>query len=940
GFITASGQWLDHGLATFDPLLAEVKGNAAVAAAGEHEVLLRRYDLGAPIPAGIFACGSYSKNYYHFLIETLPRALFAAAIAPAGTPLLTDDDMPAQHYQALRLLLPDNPILRLARHRTFNVGRLFAGSMPNNFQDAFLQADVPHDAVRLHPKALVKIAALSAMICPPDQGALAATPRRLFLRRESKWRKLLNREAIEQSLCDRGFTSVDFSKLSFAEQIRHMANADAVVAQSSAHLANLVFARPGCRVFALFSDAPGSNYNLWSGLGAPLGIEVTNIVGWRVPGSTFGQAPEAHEHFTVPLPQITAFFPSKAPMSKDIGALLDALHGAGAEANALTNSWALRAEPTPPGFETRLIDLRRTALSALRAVPEARLADLATHKFFADPWASLTSGLHTLAGHDATEKAALDEIVATFGQLAAGERGMSDNSLRRLVLQAMLMLPAWRVPLIADPGQLPPDIRRHYLGWITMQPFLFRKGDDEGYVAYAGRLLDWLNRNMAEDRPETLRRQIAATAAKLDMGQLLLIEAPLREVFAARNRLLDQIALGQGTARPSPRPADGSAGRRRIGILCRTFDKGPDSEAVVAIFRAFDHSKYEVFAYSVGFRDRVVSADSAFDRDFDAAITHRRLLPPDATSLRAQILADELDVFLFANATTYGLRDQELALYHPVAPVQVVMNSHVPMSLGFPSFSTYITGLSDHADHDVVQSDFPERLLRVKGPVISFLTSFKPRANPPLDRAALGLAEDDVVMMNAGSFQKLRRESLITMMRAVRDVPRGILLLAPYNPGWAARSQAFPFNRQLAETAAEVGLDPARIRVLSELTVAEAEAALSCADVYLNPFPHGGATMTHLALIYGIPPVTLRRRSTRSIDQFLIGSLGLTELLADSPDEYVGLAADLATNPKRRSKISQALREAARHPVFVDNPDYSRHMQAAVEQLLESASPV
>ena len=40
-----------------------------------------------------------------FLIETLPRAIFAARLAPAGTPILTDDDMPAQHYQALRLIL-------------------------------------------------------------------------------------------------------------------------------------------------------------------------------------------------------------------------------------------------------------------------------------------------------------------------------------------------------------------------------------------------------------------------------------------------------------------------------------------------------------------------------------------------------------------------------------------------------------------------------------------------------------------------------------------------------------------------------------------------------------------------------------------------------------------------------------------------------------------
>jgi predicted O-linked N-acetylglucosamine transferase (SPINDLY family) len=173
------------------------------------------------------------------------------------------------------------------------------------------------------------------------------------------------------------------------------------------------------------------------------------------------------------------------------------------------------------------------------------------------------------------------------------------------------------------------------------------------------------------------------------------------------------------------------------------------------------------------------------------------------------------------------------------------------------------------------------------------------------------------------------------MMRAVRNIPRGILLLAPYNPGWAARSMAFVFNRQIAETAAETGLDPSRIRVLGELSVAEAEAALGCADLYLNPFPHGGATMTHLALVHGIPPVTLRRRSTRSIDQFLVASHGFAELLADTPEDYIALATALGTDHERRAALRARLRaatEGGKRPAFVSNPHHSAALQAAIDQ--------
>ncbi|WP_425472048.1 hypothetical protein, partial [Sulfitobacter sabulilitoris] len=79
---------------------------------------------------------------------------------------------------------------------------------------------------------------------------------------------------------------------------------------------------------------------------------------------------------------------------------------------------------------------------------------------------------------------------------------------------------------------------------------------------------------------------------------------------------------------------------------------------------------------------------------------------------------------------------------------------------------------------------------------------------------------------------------------------------------------------------------------------------------------------------------TLRRGSTRSIDQFLIGALGFEELLASSPAEYVALAQGLARDPARRAALATRLRQAARNPVFVDSPEHSRRMQAALETLM------
>src|SRR5690606_3425917 len=131
---------------------------------------------------------------------------------------------------------------------------------------------------------------------------------RLYLHRVSKVRRLLNAEEISTALVKRDFKLMRCETLSFSHQIGLFSEAPGdIVAQSGAHLANILFAPQGTRVFALFSNAPGTNFYIWSALGALLGHEVINIAGWRIIGSAPGRAPKVHEAFTVPLSLVTPF---------------------------------------------------------------------------------------------------------------------------------------------------------------------------------------------------------------------------------------------------------------------------------------------------------------------------------------------------------------------------------------------------------------------------------------------------------------------------------------------------------------------------------------------------------------------------------------------------------------------------------------------------------
>ncbi|MDZ4134946.1 MAG: hypothetical protein U1D06_05030, partial [Paracoccaceae bacterium] len=93
-FVTQDGEWLDPGLDGFDPAVMDLRRPGPVQALQGGRVGLVRNAARMRLPAAILACGCYSHNYFHFLLEVLPRVLAAASVAPAGLPLLTEDDLP------------------------------------------------------------------------------------------------------------------------------------------------------------------------------------------------------------------------------------------------------------------------------------------------------------------------------------------------------------------------------------------------------------------------------------------------------------------------------------------------------------------------------------------------------------------------------------------------------------------------------------------------------------------------------------------------------------------------------------------------------------------------------------------------------------------------------------------------------------------------------
>jgi len=62
-------------------------------------------------------------------------------------------------------------------------------------------------------------------------------------------------------------------------------------------------------------------------------------------------------------------------------------------------------------------------------------------------------------------------------------------------------------------------------------------------------------------------------------------------------------------------------------------------------------------------------------------------------------------------------------------------------------------------------------------------------------------------------------------------------------------------------------------------------------------------------------------------------NLGLPELVARSPDEYVHIAADLAGDLPRLATLRDTLRQRLQSSPLMDGPRFARHVESAYRQM-------
>jgi capsular polysaccharide biosynthesis protein len=222
-----------------------------------------------------------AENYAHWLTEVLPRImLFCLEDSYKAVPLIVNDGLHENIMSSLELVVDvGREVLVLPAGRAVLADELFVtsvvGYVPfDRRKNKFMEFS--QGVFSAYALSLLRETISGSGFCA-EKGA--ASPEKIFLKRNSGLRKVVNTIEVEKILVGKGFVVVEPEKLSFIQQVKLFSHAKQVIAPTGAALANAIFCKPGVKVAVLMAKNKDMIYRYWVNMLSPLKLKVFYVLG-------------------------------------------------------------------------------------------------------------------------------------------------------------------------------------------------------------------------------------------------------------------------------------------------------------------------------------------------------------------------------------------------------------------------------------------------------------------------------------------------------------------------------------------------------------------------------------------------------------------------------------------------------------------------------------
>ncbi len=356
-------------------------------------------------------------------------------------------------------------------------------------------------------------------------------------------------------------------------------------------------------------------------------------------------------------------------------------------------------------------------------------------------------------------------------------------------------------------------------------------------------------------------------------------------------------------------------GPLRIGLLCAYVRRHPLGALALAGLERLDRQRFSLHVYVNG-----PSGDESAKRLQAASKGWTEIDALSDQVVAEKIASDGIDILIDLAGHTRGHRLGVMAL-RP-APLQIHWGCAYWNGLGMPAIDYILTDRTEAP---------PDNLPPLTETPLYLPDSFA-CFNPPDDLPPVS----PLPMLERGSpsfasfnrLAKLNDKLLALWGRLMDAAPKGSRLIV----------QAHAFDdegvrERFLDRLNAVNIRASQVELIGAMTAQDVLKAYARADVALDSFPWSGSIITLEALMMGLPVVTWPHPSIagRHSASFLT-SLGKTEWIADSADDYIAKALDLVSNPNRLNTIRAGLRQQLLDSPVCDATMFAKNLEETLLQ--------
>ncbi len=370
-------------------------------------------------------------------------------------------------------------------------------------------------------------------------------------------------------------------------------------------------------------------------------------------------------------------------------------------------------------------------------------------------------------------------------------------------------------------------------------------------------------------------------------------------------------------------PGRGKDGRVRVGILSSDLREHSVAWFIEPVLTFLDRSRFELVCYCSDPREDSVTrrlqravalGPAAWEIDEPPPIPAdnappkgwRRVAMMEGYKAAKVIADDRIDILIELNGLTTGSRWDTLRL--KPTPIQITYCGY-PHTTGLPTVDYRIIDSITDPPGTLADASAVEKLVRLDP---CFLCYRPPRGEDAPASRGDG-APPNPGAITFGSFNNLTKLSeftLRTWAEVLARVPGSRLMLKGTSLSDSAVRE-FTLGRLGA-----AGIDAEHVTLLPGAPSTRSHLELyQQMDIALDTFPYAGTTTTCEALFMGVPVVSLARAwdddgcHSERVGASLLSCVGDSDLIAASAEEYVQIAARLASDTNRLRHEHQTLRD-------------------------------